>query len=422
MICLPQHDHSTSRTEELEARRTRYPWDHELMPPYGFLEMPDVTATGILNMADFLVGSFSNIPTEEQPSMEWLLGKVDALWPLTYELMQQIPREEWLALIEKIKSMLDAESASWVREAISQLQKLAFSARGGEPPSFEDLVMIIGKVSMRAVIEISLAVDELSGGVGGESARASYERIADSDLAEPIKRVVIPIQAAFRFVARKSAKKSRPPDGIINDSRLTVELPPFDNIDPTQDDAEFAWRLLAGGNPLCIQAVLDLDGLLARFPVSDERFRTALATIGVSADQSLAEAASEGRLFYTDYEILDDVPCQNGPQADFFGQPVWVEETEQRYLPAPLGLFYRRDDGSLRAVAIQLGQDSSAYEIFTPADDTALWRVVKTFYMVADFHHQQLVTHLSQGHLWMDGVVIASARQLHTAHPVAALL
>ena len=68
------------------------PWDHEYMPPYGLLAMPEVTRTGILNMVDFLLGSFSGLPVEEQPSVEWFLEKVNVLWPLTCELMQQIPR------------------------------------------------------------------------------------------------------------------------------------------------------------------------------------------------------------------------------------------------------------------------------------------------------------------------------------------
>jgi arachidonate 15-lipoxygenase len=425
MTSLPQHDHSPSRAEELAERRARYPWDHDYMPPYGLLAMPGVTRTGILNMADFLVGSFAELPVEEQPSMAWLLEKVSVLWPLTYELMQQLPRAEWLTLIEKLKAVLDDSSEVWLRDALSQLQRLALSSLwSSEPPSLEALLRIVGELSLRTIIELALVVEALTaeGEAESEAAMESYQRIADSSLSEPIKRAVIPIQAAFRFVARKSARRLKPPDGVVDDSRLTVELPPFNNIDPTRDDAEFAWRHLAGGNPVCIQAVRDLDGLLARLPLQDERLKEALAAIGAPADRSLAQLADEGRLFYTDYAILDDVPCQDGPESDFFGQPVWVTDTVQRHLPAPLGLFCRRDDGSLRALAVQLGQDPAQYEVFTPSDDPALWRVVKTLYMVADFHHQQLITHLSQGHLWMDGVIIATARQLHTDHPIAALL
>ena len=249
MFSLPQHDHSLSRAAELAERRARYPWDHAQLPPYGMLKMPGVTATGILNMADFLVGSFSCMPAEERPSVAWLLGKVDALWPLTYELMQQVPRDEWMTLIDTVKSVLDDEGAGWAGDAISQLQTMALSAvRGGEQPGLQELMAALGQVSIRASLEIALAVDALTtdSGAASESARESYQRIADSDLADPIKRAVIPIQAAFRFVARKSAKRLRSPDGVIDDRRLTVELPPFNNTDPTQDDAEFAWRPLAG--------------------------------------------------------------------------------------------------------------------------------------------------------------------------------
>ena len=74
-------------------------------------------------------------------------------------------------------------------------------------------MLIIGKFSLQASIEIANLVEELTAesSVESESAMESYESIAESDLAESIKRAVIPIQAAFRFVARKSAKRLTPP-------------------------------------------------------------------------------------------------------------------------------------------------------------------------------------------------------------------
>ena len=156
------------------------------------------------------------------------------------------------------------------------------------------------------------------------------------------------------------------------------------------------------------------------FAVNDASLQAALAAHG-EADSTLARAVAEGRLFLVDFAILEGLPLQEGPQKDFFGQAVWPEVTTKRYLPVPYALFYRAGD-RLLTVAIQLGRDAAEFEVFTPADDPEVWRRVKTLYLCADFHHQELCTHLAQGHLRVDGFVIAMQRQLHQDHPLYALL
>jgi hypothetical protein len=97
--------------------------------------------------------------------------------------------------------------------------------------------------------------------------------------------------------------------------------------------------------------------------------------------------------------ILDNLPCQSGPDRDFFGRTLGEETARQRYLPAPRALLYRHDDGQLLLVAIQLGQ-TEADEVFTPADDAELWHRIKLLYAVADFNHHELSTHLLSVHFF----------------------
>ena len=87
MVTLPQHDSSGTRTDELAEVRSRYAWDHDYLSPFPFLKVPEVTATGLLNAADVLIGTFVGLPVEEQSPVDWLIGKVDALWLVTDELL-----------------------------------------------------------------------------------------------------------------------------------------------------------------------------------------------------------------------------------------------------------------------------------------------------------------------------------------------
>ena len=94
-----------------------------------------------------------------------------------------------------------------------------------------------------------------------------------------------------------------------------IGLPPISK--DYANDAVFAYMRVAGPNPAIIKAVTKLDD---RFPVTEAIFQ------GVIADDSLACAGEEGRLFLADYESL--VGLQNGT---FPHGP--------KYIYAPLALF-----------------------------------------------------------------------------------
>lgn len=254
-------------------------------------------------------------------------------------------------------------------------------------------------------------------------------RGADPWLPEDIKRIIAPAELLVRFMAQMRHYHTVGLDGTTQLSNLVTELAVPQGPNPTQDDAEFGRRTVAGTNPVVLRRVHEAADLPQSFGVLDGHLQAALATHGMSeadaCNTSLARAATQGRLYWTDYSILADVPCQDGPDLDFFGQSLPSGTARQRFLPAPYGLFYRWGEGErsgLWPIAIQLGTDPQRDEVFTPADDIDLWQRVKAMYLAADFNHHELATHLAGVHFSLEGFAVATARQLHVDHPVSALL
>ncbi|MES2645119.1 MAG: lipoxygenase family protein [Myxococcota bacterium] len=170
------------------------------------------------------------------------------------------------------------------------------------------------------------------------------------------------------------------------------------------DDRMFAHMRVAGPNPLMIQGIRALP---ATFPVTDAQFQE---TMG--AQDSLARAGAEGRLFLCDYAALSGVEAGTFP-------------SQQKYLTAPLALFAvppeNARDRALRAVAIQLAQaPANDAPIFTPT--SAAWPVAKLHVQVADGNYHEMISHLGLTHLVVEAFAVTTPRHLAEDHPLYLLL
>ena len=248
--------------------------------------------------------------------------------------------------------------------------------------------------------------------IEGESTTEMLERMEGYGAPVDALRVVALLQSLARFTARKHTNEDQAMEAM-RDRLLPVK--------PSLDDADFGWRAVAGPNPMILQRVR--GPLPSSFGVTDKHLRRALDALGLPSsdvnDASIEGATDEGRLFLADYAILDGVVCSKQPDRDFTGQLTDDETPRQRWLPAPIGLFYRLHDGLL-PVAIQLGQDPETYAVYTPGD--AVWTTVKTLYVVGDLNHHETSTHLFGAHLLLEPFAVATARQLHADHPISILL
>ncbi|KAF3887592.1 MULTISPECIES: lipoxygenase family protein [Nostocales] len=173
-----------------------------------------------------------------------------------------------------------------------------------------------------------------------------------------------------------------------------------------QDDEVFAYMRVAGYNPVIIERVSSPGD---RFPVTEEHYQVVMGT-----DDSLAAAGEEGRLYLTDYGILEGTIGGTFPYY-------------QKYLYAPLALFAlpKGSDPNrlLRPIAIQCGQTPGPdYPIVTPNSGKYAWLFAKTVVQIADANVHEAVTHLARTHLFVGAFVLATHRQLLRTHPLSVLL
>lgn len=494
MIALPQHDPSTTRYAEIEERRGRYAWDHEYLRPFPFLHIPYIAGTGVLSIYDVLAGSFAGLPKEEQASGDWLIRKTLGAGPAIYELLERVPRVQWIGLAQQSRVIAKEKVPSWVAHSLRELIPEKGQGRflRTRIPNTEQLIAALTDLLLRSVDELSTwvlqegtgtalgdAIDRFEDNVervatndqGGlnlpspdqlaeifqgfikdsvtavvDSARSSARqltgrepaqealdptpgRAADPYLPEDIKRIIAPAELFVRFMAKMRRYHTVGFDGTVKLANLVTELDLPTGPNPTLDDIEFGRRAVMGTNPVMLTRVHEARDIPSGFAVRDDHLRAALGALGVPSEEArsatLADAAAQGRLFFTDYAILADIPCQDGVDRDFFGQPLPAVTARQRYLPAPYGLFYRWGEGSasgLWPVAITLGRDADEYDVFTPADDADVWSRVKALYLCADFNHHEMATHLAGVHFSLEAFAVATARTLHVHHPVSALL
>jgi arachidonate 15-lipoxygenase len=196
-----------------------------------------------------------------------------------------------------------------------------------------------------------------------------------------------------------------------NDIFTTIDLPEISNNffkDFLDNDKEFAWMRVAGPNPLVIKKLTTID---LKFLVTEDHYQS------VIPGDSLANALDQGRLFITDYAVLDKI--ETG-----------ITDGKNKYIYAPLVLFaLPLGSRDLVPIAIQCGQDPAKDPIITPPPKDApsesqiwAWRVAKTIVQIADANHHQLISHLGLTHLLLEVFAMATERQLAKDHPLGILL
>lgn len=122
--------------------------------------------------------------------------------------------------------------------------------------------------------------------------------------------------------------------------------------------------------------------------------------------KTMEDAMESRRLFIIDYDLLEDCPVKDG-----------------HVVCSPIALFYRRDDGKLVPIAIQLFQNKADDNpVFLPSDPKYTWILAKMWFNNADAQYHQAVTHLGYTHLVMEGFAIITHRNLSQSHPLFKLL
>jgi arachidonate 15-lipoxygenase len=193
----------------------------------------------------------------------------------------------------------------------------------------------------------------------------------------------------------------------------------WNHMSPGEHDAAFGWWRVAGANPLLLRREQDLDSLRSRIPLPIERIESRLLRV-LDRRVSLEDEARGSRLFVADFELLLRAVRWERPEASRDSR--W----DEKYLPAPIGVFLARADGSsaLEPLAIQIDQPQPEGEynpVYTP-DDGWAWIIAKACFEAADVTWQSGFGHVFGTHLVMEPFCMATPRQLPPEHPVRVLL
>ncbi|CAC5379791.1 ALOX5 [Mytilus coruscus] len=164
------------------------------------------------------------------------------------------------------------------------------------------------------------------------------------------------------------------------------------------DDAEFGRQRIASLNSLLITLCTAIP---EKFGVTEEMVQPFLE--GKTIEQTM----NEKRLFIIDLAILEGCPAKS----------------EDIVITCPFALFYFNNANHLMPIAIQLFQQKGPENpVFLPSDPVYTWMLAKMWYNLADSTYHQALTHLNFTHFMMEGICVATMRNLSQSHPVHRLL
>ncbi|XP_071128944.1 polyunsaturated fatty acid 5-lipoxygenase-like [Mytilus edulis] len=185
------------------------------------------------------------------------------------------------------------------------------------------------------------------------------------------------------------------------DDVKTVYTPIFgvpENSEYFNDDADFGRQRLASLNSLLITLCTAIP---EKFGVTEEMVKPFLE------GKTLEEAMKENRLFIIDLALLEGCPAK----------------TEDLVITCPFSLFYFNNANHLMPIAIQLFQQKGTDNpVFLPSDPEYTWMMAKMWYNLAEAHYHQALTHLNLTHFMMEGICVATKRNLSPSHPICRLL
>jgi arachidonate 15-lipoxygenase len=207
------------------------------------------------------------------------------------------------------------------------------------------------------------------------------------------------LQAPFVRIAMSGS----PMDTQLDYERVVGWMPRPREADTWQCDASFARQRLTGVNPKAIFRWSETppDALAAS---SDE-------VLQEKHDTSLNAALDDGRLFGTDYSLLQDgrIQAQVRPGVT---------------LAAPTSTFYVDEkNGELHPIAIQLRPDDAPeHPVCNVLDPRGDWLMARTHAQCADAHYHEAIYHLLDTHMVSEVFAVCTARNLHPDHPLRQLI
>jgi arachidonate 15-lipoxygenase len=352
---LPQNDTPAGRRQrakQLKESRQKYRWDDNV---------PNVVG----------VPMAAEVPSADEPSLPWLL----------------LVAETGLKLAENFLAV-----------------KLAGSRREGV---VEDAAAVRKLAEVRARLAST------------QTLKAAHPDAAQTDLVHELafaaKHVALQhgdsfeeLLAEFKALVVEFEQDAAQGNTLADYEALFKTLPLPAIAGDFMDDASFARYRVAGPNPMLIRGI---DALPATLPLSDAQYRAVMG-----ADDSLAAALAEHRVYLLDYRELDFLAAVPGEHAG---------ATKRVFAPIALFALPKRAT-RIVPVAIQCGQDPTKHPLFFPAALGSArgwgWQMAKTVVQVAECNYHELFVHLARTHLVLEAFAVATHRCLAETHPINILL
>ncbi|WP_181197458.1 lipoxygenase family protein [Enhygromyxa salina] len=213
-------------------------------------------------------------------------------------------------------------------------------------------------------------------------------------LAARVLRLSTSVPAPLR-----SPRVMRRLDGLLGrvSDRPEGQLPP-------EGDSEFAYRRVAGVNPLTLARVEGLDDLHPKLRLSDAQLSKLLGS-----NQSLAERLGAGDLYQLDLSSLRT--------------PKGTDLQAGKFVAASVGLFCHAPGVDSRFPLVPLAIECAAgaadgdTTVVTPLDGER-WAAAKHILNAADINYSELCLHLARAHLMTSPFAIALHRNLSKGHPI----
>ena len=191
-------------------------------------------------------------------------------------------------------------------------------------------------------------------------------------------------------------------------------------VDAWKDDAEFGRQLVAGQNPVAVEAAtrsrLALTSFLDAPPSLLGRKQLGGATLEELVAAGERDPVRGGRLFMVDFATPTILEYAEMVNAD--------EKSGKARMVGTRCLLIAGEDRVLRPVAIELvrSRNDPNPQLVTPADGAALWLLAKMYVASSDSGHHALISHWLKSHACTEPYIIAAKRCLSQAHPIMRLL
>ncbi len=388
-----------------------YEYNYSYLQPLAMTNVPENKL-----IENTLGISFPNLPKGAFPNITWIVKVVYYLITIVVnnylyhkENYLDLYQNDWLELNRDVESIDGDISQPKTQKGLQALiEKLEANLQKISPDLHEKESIFEGVVH-KHFREVDNTITQLFGTKQREKS-ISFDNLSIIDSLENIVKLVAKIA---EIVEKKNTEISESLTlDDYNKLYQVIEKPAISNR--FTEDLIFAYLQVAGPNPLVLKQFTEMD---FRLPIAPEKYTAIAEKFGVT--DSLSNALAEGRLYVSDYKILESLPNGN-----FISEDV----TQQKYISAPIALFAVPPKGSssrsLFPVAISYQKTSISQEwvLFTPLDGDEPWMTAKNIVQMVDSNYHELISHLGRTHLVVEPFIVPTYNNLPENHPLRNLL